>query len=139
MKGAVAIQGHPVITRARIDDAIAAHRDQIIPAATDNQTVSTHVDPVDVGSQAIIASATQQDIGSVAADQRTAAPCSQIVVAWGDRQNQNILVRPAGFEPTTPRLGIWCSIRLSYGRTGFDYTSFAAKAIRCRPLSVSGF
>jgi hypothetical protein len=22
---------------------------------------------------------------------------------------------PAGFEPTAPRLGIWCSIRLSYG------------------------
>ncbi len=25
------------------------------------------------------------------------------------------LVFPAGFEPTAPRLGIWCSIRLSYG------------------------
>lgn len=22
---------------------------------------------------------------------------------------------PAGFEPTAPRLGIWCSILLSYG------------------------
>jgi hypothetical protein len=27
-----------------------------------------------------------------------------------------ILARPTGFEPVTPRLGIWCSIRLSYGR-----------------------
>ena len=26
------------------------------------------------------------------------------------------MARPAGFDPTTPRLGIWCSIRLSYGR-----------------------
>ena len=26
------------------------------------------------------------------------------------------LVRPAGFEPAAPKLGIWCSIRLSYGR-----------------------
>ena len=25
------------------------------------------------------------------------------------------MVSPAGFEPTTPRLGIWCSIQLSYG------------------------
>ncbi len=27
----------------------------------------------------------------------------------------DLLVFPAGFEPTAPRLGIWCSIRLSYG------------------------
>ena len=27
------------------------------------------------------------------------------------------LARPAGLEPATPRLGIWCSIRLSYGRS----------------------
>ena len=27
------------------------------------------------------------------------------------------MARPAGFEPTTPRLGIWCSILLSYGRS----------------------
>ena len=32
------------------------------------------------------------------------------------------MVRPAGFEPTTPRLGIWCSILLSYGRTPISYT-----------------
>ena len=25
-------------------------------------------------------------------------------------------MRPTGFEPMAPRLGIWCSIRLSYGR-----------------------
>ena len=29
------------------------------------------------------------------------------------------LVRPAGFEPTTPGLGILCSILLSYGRPRF--------------------
>ena len=27
------------------------------------------------------------------------------------------MVPPAGLEPTTPRLGIWCSILLSYGGT----------------------
>ena len=27
-----------------------------------------------------------------------------------------VMVRPAGFEPTTPGLGILCSILLSYGR-----------------------
>ena len=26
------------------------------------------------------------------------------------------VVRPTGFEPVAPRLGIWCSILLSYGR-----------------------
>jgi hypothetical protein len=25
------------------------------------------------------------------------------------------MATPAGFEPATPRLGIWCSIQLSYG------------------------
>ncbi len=28
------------------------------------------------------------------------------------------MVRPAGFEPTAPGLGILCSILLSYGRAG---------------------
>jgi hypothetical protein len=32
--------------------------------------------------------------------------------SWG---SYSPLVFPAGFEPTAPRLGIWCSIRLSYG------------------------
>jgi hypothetical protein len=27
----------------------------------------------------------------------------------------DLLASPAGFEPTAPRLGIWCSILLSYG------------------------
>lgn len=27
------------------------------------------------------------------------------------------MVRPTGFEPMAPRLGIWCSILLSYGRS----------------------
>ncbi len=27
-----------------------------------------------------------------------------------------VVVRPAGFEPAAPRLGIWRSILLSYGR-----------------------
>lgn len=30
------------------------------------------------------------------------------------------LVRPTGFEPVAPRLGIWCSILLSYGRVGLN-------------------
>ena len=30
-------------------------------------------------------------------------------------KTSNELVFPAGFEPTAPRLGIWCSIQLSYG------------------------
>lgn len=34
---------------------------------------------------------------------------------------------PAGFEPTAPRLGIWCSIRLSYGDTPFPLTECAPR------------
>lgn len=30
-----------------------------------------------------------------------------------------VVVRPTGFEPMAPRLGIWCSILLSYGRLRF--------------------
>lgn len=39
------------------------------------------------------------------------------------------LVRPAGFEPTAPRLGIWCSILLSYGRTRPPYGAALPLAI----------
>ena len=31
------------------------------------------------------------------------------------------MARPAGLEPATPRLGIWCSIRMSYGRHEVGY------------------
>lgn len=31
--------------------------------------------------------------------------------------HKNGMARPTGFEPVAPRLGIWCSIRLSYGRS----------------------
>ena len=31
------------------------------------------------------------------------------------RNRLSSLATPAGFEPATPRLGIWCSIQLSYG------------------------
>ena len=39
--------------------------------------------------------------------------------------NQKV-ASPAGFEPTTPRLGIWCSIQLSYGDLGPAYTTAGA-------------
>ena len=38
------------------------------------------------------------------------------------------LVTPTGFEPVTPRLGIWCSIQLSYG--AFEVTYSRPRAIR---------
>ena len=34
-----------------------------------------------------------------------------------DFRTFEIMARPTGFEPVAPRLGIWCSILLSYGRT----------------------
>ena len=44
------------------------------------------------------------------------------------------LVTPTGFEPVAPRLGIWCSILLSYGVTAvflgfrpFDRNPFAER------------
>ena len=37
--------------------------------------------------------------------------------------SRKILARPTGLEPVTPRLGIWCSILLSYGRLERGYTS----------------
>jgi hypothetical protein len=33
----------------------------------------------------------------------------------GERFAPRVVASPAGFEPTAPRLGIWCSILLSYG------------------------
>ena len=33
------------------------------------------------------------------------------------------MASPAGFEPTAPRLGIWCSILLSYGDRRLVYDS----------------
>ena len=32
-----------------------------------------------------------------------------------DQKRLIFLATPTGFEPVTPRLGIWCSIHLSYG------------------------
>lgn len=42
------------------------------------------------------------------------------------------MVRPAGFEPTAPRLGILCSILLSYGRLfqPSEYAIFKQKKIK---------
>ena len=40
-------------------------------------------------------------------------------LSWGydfARMDRIKMARPRGFEPLAPRLGIWCSIRLSYGR-----------------------
>jgi hypothetical protein len=30
--------------------------------------------------------------------------------------SKQLLARPEGFEPPTPRFVVWCSIQLSYGR-----------------------
>ena len=39
-----------------------------------------------------------------------------------------LLVRPTGFEPVAPRLGIWCSILLSYGRTPQKWPSISSNS-----------
>ncbi len=41
------------------------------------------------------------------------------------------VVSPAGFEPTAPRLGIWCSIQLSYGDDQTFLPRSRARAIAC--------
>ena len=38
----------------------------------------------------------------------------------------NILARPEGLEPPTPRFEAWYSIQLSYGRVGGDCLRVAA-------------
>ena len=45
----------------------------------------------------------------------------------------------AGFEPTTPRLGIWCSIQLSYGvaRSGYTPVPLFPKSKRRGPCGTA--
>ncbi len=44
------------------------------------------------------------------------------------------LARPEGLEPPTPRLGIWCSIRLSYGRTRRGIAYIAPPPVPCTKI-----
>jgi hypothetical protein len=44
------------------------------------------------------------------------------------------MARPAGFEPATPRLEIWCSILLSYGRS----TSYSSTIKPCHTTVTTG-
>ena len=39
-------------------------------------------------------------------------------------------VPSTGLEPVTPRLGIWCSILMSYGGNLFNYSKFYSKLIK---------
>src|SRR5262249_19113139 len=51
-----------------------------------------------------------------------------------DQKRLKLLATPTGFEPVTPRLGIWCSIHLSYGavvRTKWLCTSLRPLDRRC--------
>ncbi len=48
------------------------------------------------------------------------------------------MVRPTGFEPVAPRLGIWCSILLSYGRARVSFSS-ATRAGNAVSVSFLGW
>ena len=54
--------------------------------------------------------------GQVTKDRDTATFHAQQVAGMGRNAGKGV-VRPTGFEPMAPRLGIWCSNLLSYGRT----------------------
>ena len=46
------------------------------------------------------------------------------------------MVRPTGFEPMAPRLGIWCSILLSYGRPACFLSGPWREGKCCRPVQL---
>ena len=46
------------------------------------------------------------------------------------KENNKIRIVPTGLEPVTPRLGIWCSILMSYGGNLFNYSKFYSKLIK---------
>ena len=56
--------------------------------------------------------------GSMASEEmvRRFKLCSNLLSDKRATITEEGMVRPTGFEPVAPRLGIWCSIRLSYGR-----------------------
>jgi site-specific DNA recombinase len=47
---------------------------------------------------------------------RTAPTSSPFRLLPGSRTRKEVMARPEGFEPPTPRFVVWCSIQLSYGR-----------------------
>ena len=49
----------------------------------------------------------------------------------GERFAPRVVASPAGFEPTAPRLGIWCSILLSYGDVKAIYRSGGSTSPGC--------